>query len=237
MACRAIFLDFDDTLHDFRGAYDRAFARGAAMVCAAAMVDAAELQRRCQAPWAASWEDFVGGRCDETGLWSARTASVLEQAGLARDHPAGRDFTDRYVAAMRAELRLFPDTAAALDLVETVRPRPRLGILTNGPRSVQRERIGHLGLAARVDFIVVSGELGTAKPDPLFFQTALGLAGCTAADAVMIGDNPVADIAGAKAAGLRAVWLDRAGDGWSGPDPGPDIACGDLVAAVRWALG
>lgn len=237
MACRAIFLDFDDTLHDFRRAYDRAFATATAPVCAAAGMEPAELGRRVERPWAATWEDFVAGRHDETGLWAARTGAVLAAAGLPGGHDVAKDFAARYIAAMRAALRLFPDAVDALDLAQAARPRPRLGILTNGPQGVQRARIAHLDLTARVDFVVVSGEIGVAKPDPAFFAAALRLAGCAPPDAVMIGDNPVADIAGAKGAGLRAVWLDRAGAGWPGIAPTPDRTARDLVQAVRWALG
>ncbi len=236
MPCRALFLDFDDTLHDFSGAYARAFARAAATVCATAGLAPADLRQRCQAPWAAIWEDFVGGRTDEDGLWAARTAAVLAQAGLPPGAEAGGGFRGLYLEAMASELRLFPDAPDALDLAHARRPRPLLAILTNGPRSVQRTRIGHLGLAERVDFVLVSGELGVAKPDRAFFTNALRQAGCAPDDAVMIGDNPVADIAGAKAAGLRAVWVDRAGGGWPDAVARPDAAFPDLVQAVRWAL-
>lgn len=236
MSCRAIFLDFDDTLHDYRGAYNRAFERATAPICAAAGVAATDLRQRCQAPWAAIWEDFVAGRMDEEGLWAARTAAVLAQAGLPPDAEAASGFTGRHLAAMASELRLFADAAEALDLVHSRRPRPLLAILTNGPQSVQRRRIDQLGLSSRVDFVVVSGELGVAKPDLAFFTAALRQADCAAADAVMIGDNPVADIAGAKAAGLRAVWVDRAGGEWTATGARPDAAFPDLVGAVRWAL-
>lgn len=238
MAAAAVFLDFDDTLHDFSGAYDRAFARAAAPVCARAVgVTPAALLLRCRAPWAAVWEDFVSGRTDEQGLWAARSAAVLALAGLAPDASLSAAFHDAYRAAMDEELCLFPDAVAALDLVRATEPRPCLAILTNGPASVQRRRILHLGLAERVDFILVSGEFGVAKPDPAFFAEALRLAGVPAAAAVMIGDNPAADVGGAKASGLRAVWLDRSGAGWSGGEGGPDAISPDLLQAVRWALG
>ena len=53
-----------------------------------------------------------------------------------------------------------------------------------------------------------------AKPDPRIFAIALERLGCAAADAVMIGDSWPADIEGARAAGVRAIWFNRSGQRW-----------------------
>ena len=87
-------------------------------------------------------------------------------------------------------------------------------IVTNGPGRLQRAKIAAAGLDRRVDHVLVSGECGVHKPDPAIFQRALALAGCAAGDAVMIGDHPVMDIAGARAVGIPAVmvrtrWFDE----------------------------
>jgi FMN phosphatase YigB (HAD superfamily) len=49
------------------------------------------------------------------------------------------------------------------------------------------------------------------KPSPLIFRAALELVGCEAECAVMVGDSPADDVAGARAVGMRALLLDRAG--------------------------
>ena len=52
---------------------------------------------------------------------------------------------------------------------------------------------------------------GASKPDPAIFEYALELAGCSAARALHVGDSLEEDVNGARAAGIEAVWLNRAG--------------------------
>jgi len=67
------------------------------------------------------------------------------------------------------------------------------------------------GLAGYFSAVVVSGELGAGKPDPAIFRHALREVGCDAEHAVMVGDSLTRDVLGALDAGLRAVWVNRAG--------------------------
>ena len=69
------------------------------------------------------------------------------------------------------------------------------------------------GLGGTVDGIVTSAESGHRKPDPAIFQSALQVAGCGADEVVHVGDTVAEDIAGAEAAGIRALHIDRAGGG------------------------
>jgi putative hydrolase of the HAD superfamily len=69
------------------------------------------------------------------------------------------------------------------------------------------------GLAPLLDGAVSSAAVGVAKPAPAIFERALSLAGARAADAVHVGDSPSEDVAGALAAGITPVLIDRAGDG------------------------
>ncbi len=62
-----------------------------------------------------------------------------------------------------------------------------------------------LGLAALLDCVVLPGEVGVAKPDPAIFARALARLGVRAEAAVFVGDRADEDLAGARAAGLRAI--------------------------------
>ena len=235
----AVFLDFDDTLHDFTGAYRGALLQAVGAVCLAAgpSCDPARLAERCAAAWAEIWERFVRGEIGETSLWAERSACALTLAGMAPDPSLAAAVHTGYLAGMDAGLRLYPETSAALGLLREARPQPVVGLLTNGPALTQRERLARLGLAGHFRPLVISGELGCAKPDPRFFKTALDQAGVHPRSAVMIGDHPVADVAGAQRVGLRAIWLNRGSAPWPA-DAGsaPEAICGDLAAAIRQAL-
>ncbi len=78
------------------------------------------------------------------------------------------------------------------------------------------------------------------KPSPDYFRAALSSMGCTAAEAIMIGDDVESDVGGAMAAGLGGI-LVRTGKYQAGAenriDPPPDRVADDLSAAVDWILG
>jgi putative hydrolase of the HAD superfamily len=64
-------------------------------------------------------------------------------------------------------------------------------------------------LAELVDGVVSSATVGAAKPAPVLFEAALAAAGCSAADALHVGDSLSKDVEGASQAGIAAVLLDR----------------------------
>ena len=69
------------------------------------------------------------------------------------------------------------------------------------------------GLDGLLDGTVTSASTGSRKPDAGIFRAALELAGCEPAEALHVGDTPEEDVAGARAAGIRPLLLDRNGDG------------------------
>jgi FMN phosphatase YigB (HAD superfamily) len=75
------------------------------------------------------------------------------------------------------------------------------------------EVLGHCGLDGLLDGVVTSASIGRRKPDPAVFQAALAIAGCESDEAIHVGDSPEEDIAGARSAGIRALLIDRAGEG------------------------
>ena len=92
-------------------------------------------------------------------------------------------------------------------LLNRLRQRYRLGLITNGPSWTQRAKIDRLELHRWFDCMIVSGEFGVDKPDPHIFRHLLGQFDVDAHAAVMIGDNPDADIRGAHAVGMQAIWI------------------------------
>jgi putative hydrolase of the HAD superfamily len=70
--------------------------------------------------------------------------------------------------------------------------------------------------------VVVSGELGIGKPDARVLAAALTALGVGPDGATMVGDSPERDVAGARAAGLAAVWINRTGRLLAAGEPRPD---------------
>jgi putative hydrolase of the HAD superfamily len=84
-----------------------------------------------------------------------------------------------------------------------------VGIVTNNAVAEQIEKLAHLGMTDWVDVLVISEEAGVRKPDAAIFRLALERCGASADEAVMVGDSWGADVMGARAAGIRVVWLNR----------------------------
>lgn len=127
--------------------------------------------------------------------------------------------------------KAFDDAAPAL---RELRSRGlRLAVVSNWDCSL-REVLDSAGVLELVDHVVASAEVGAAKPDPAPFHAALEALGCDAGEVVHVGDREDNDMAGAQAAGVRAVLLRREAAGAVGGAalPGPAIASLADLAAV-----
>ena len=93
-----------------------------------------------------------------------------------------------------------------LALLARLRKRYRLALLSNYPcgRSI-RDSLGKIGLADVFETVVVSGDVGYVKPHPRPFEILLSQLGVDASDCILIGDNWLADIQGAKRMGMQAI--------------------------------
>ncbi len=152
--------------------------------------------------------------------------SALEAFDVDDDDLAAT-MAEVFMTERRARQVVFPEAEAVL---RDLKRDHRVGLLTNGAPDLQREKLAGSGLGKYFDAVIVSGDLGYGKPDPRVFMHLLGLLKTPPSDAVMVGDNPSRDIAGARAAGVYAVWIDRGGD--RKPDAGstPDARIDDLRA-------
>lgn len=100
-----------------------------------------------------------------------------------------------------------PSEATANVLRELRERELKLGVITNGPSSLQRRKLAALALDRSFDVILVSGEEGVRKPDAEIFRRALTRLEVEAHEAMFVGDHPVADVEGSHRAGLLAVWM------------------------------
>jgi putative hydrolase of the HAD superfamily len=109
-----------------------------------------------------------------------------------------------------------------------------MALVTNGAACLQREKLSASGLSERFEVVVVSADLGVAKPDSAVFEHALSGLGAERDHAVMVGDSIAKDVDGALGAGLDAVWVNR--NGRSAPPDRPDLVeistLGDLPGVL-----
>lgn len=208
---RSILLDLDDTLCDYTSARDLrlriAFSEATGLA-----EDAPELGALVAASVAAhphGADHFV---------------DLLARFGYP-DTARAQEAAAWYRANRFHGLALFADAAAVLEHLRFPGiglPARTLGIITNGPAEVQREKVSLLQVEPLVDFVIISGEFGVAKPDPSIFREALQRAGAAPEETVFVGDSAEYDIAGAHASGLRTVWVNRRGTPWAAAGRAPD---------------
>lgn len=130
-------------------------------------------------------------------------------------------------ATARNSVELYPDALPALERLGTLRP---VASLTNGNADLER-----IGLHMHFAYQITAREIGVAKPDARIFHAAATLLGVAPENILHIGDDPELDVVGAREAGLRTAWINRAGHPWPGVlGPAPDLDLRDLAALVEW---
>jgi 2-haloalkanoic acid dehalogenase type II len=185
---QAILFDLDDTLYDLRSYWSERLRLALEVVLARyphfdcdALVRTAIAER----VYMEHWPDFL------------RRQGVADEVLIAETHELfRREWFERLV--------LYDDAAHTL---AALRPRFKLGLVTNGPSQIQRPKIERFGLADYLDVLIVSEEVGIAKPDPAIFRLALERLDVGANEALFVGDSPEYDLRGAEAAGIPFIWM------------------------------
>ena len=145
--------------------------------------------------------------------------------GLGAGAPSPARLAPLLVDSLR--FRLFHDVVPALDALAAA--GLRLGVVSNWDCSLPGV-LEDLGIAGRFDVVAASATAGAAKPDPAIFHVALEAVGAAPGAALHCGDLPNADCAGARAAGIRAVLIDRRGAHPEGRCP----RIASLAELARW---
>ncbi|HIJ65698.1 MAG TPA: HAD family hydrolase [Candidatus Hydrogenedentes bacterium] len=180
--------------------------------------------------WEGLWARFLG---DDPRLAALREWApeyrrrawnrALEEHGI-RNPAFAEELAEIFGAERRARHALFPDVE---DVLKEVHGKYELALVTNGLADHQQEKLCGAGLADHFDVVVISGEIGAAKPDRRIFNHALRRLGAPPQEAVMVGNSLQRDIVGAQAAGIRGVWLNRQRKDCEG-DVTPDVQIATL---------
>lgn len=199
---RAVLFDLDDTLFDHRRSARAALE--AVHRLHAASLDFAALEHQHGIYLEEMHLEVLAGRI---GLDDARRER-FRKVFLALGVTLAPGDVDRVASAYRSGYmvnRRALDGAAAL--LAGLRSHARIVIVTNNLLEEQQDKLQVCGLAPLVDVLVASGDVGVSKPDPEIFRIALERAGVGASQAVMLGDSWASDVAGARRAGISAVWF------------------------------
>ena len=129
-------------------------------------------------------------------------AGMIEQFGLPPD--LAKDLLSDYRAGFPSACLLFPDAAETLAVLRA--SGLRLGLITNGSVRMQSRKLECLALSSAFDTILISAAEGISKPDTEIFYRASERLHVDPVRAAFVGDHPEVDVAGARAAGMFAIW-------------------------------
>ena len=193
-------------------------------------------------------------QCDFTNHLASTAVSTITAALLTADvrgyrprEDVLRDFAQRLpwrtvpeVSRLRRHWETcFPRSVVArVGLAETLSALHargmHLGIVTNGEVRFQEPKITQLSIGRYLSTVVISEAVQVQKPDPRIFAHALAAIGCAALHTWFVGDDPINDVLGAAAVGLRPIWLTGV-QPWPPEHPAPRwqiAALGELLTMV-----
>jgi len=201
---KAIFFDADDTLFDYPQA-----ERAALLACIgefALPTDAETFIAAYRRHNHDVWQEFERGETDQATLRVERFRRLAAELGLP-GLPLERVSTF-YLEELACQSQLLP---GALELVQGLAQEYPLALITNGIAAVQNKRFAASPITPHFRSIVISEEVGAAKPDPRIFRPALEKIGVDAADVLYVGDSVTSDMAAARNAGMDFCWFNPGG--------------------------
>ncbi|MBQ2955634.1 MAG: YjjG family noncanonical pyrimidine nucleotidase [Clostridia bacterium] len=199
MKFKAIFMDNDGTLMDFKA------AEANALNCVIDQLgidspDAPEVYSRINDQ---CWKDFEKGLITQEQLRLRRFRELMEYFGCGYEEDKVKITAETYVEELSHQNILLP---GALDVVKQISAHLPVYILTNGISKVQHGRIDTSPLAPYLSGLLISTEIGAPKPAPDMYLRALEMAQIEPCEALMIGDSLSSDIRGAVNLGIPACW-------------------------------
>ncbi len=149
------------------------------------------------------WHDYNHGRVDKEHIRKNRFKMVLKGRKVDDEVARSEQMSSYFLHQCASKGHLIDHT---IDLLEYLAPKYEMSIITNGFDETQWIKLKTSGISDYFVHVITSESAGHRKPAVEIFDHALELSGTAPHEVLMIGDNPATDIAGAHAAGWKAVW-------------------------------
>ena len=197
---KAVILDLDDTLYAFEPLHDEAMER----VCEYTCKELGISVQRFEEAYAFGKNEtkrLLGdvASCHNRVLYSQK---ALEYLGVSIV-PMSMEMYDIYWGTILGKMRLRDGVREFLGRIRE--QGIKVLICTDLTVHIQHRKIKTLGIQDDIDYLVTSEEAGREKPSPEIFALCLAKLGLPAEEVCCIGDSPVRDVEGARAAGMHAI--------------------------------
>lgn len=152
-------------------------------------------------------------------IWVERSRQLFEQWGVEVPAEVGGEA----YCGIHANAPVYADVPPALELL---RSRYQLAVLSDADNDFLESSVRRNGLT--FETVIASEEMGIYKPHVKLFQEVCGRLDVEPANAVYVGDSPWSDIAGARNAGMHAVWINRHDASWPEEIEPPEASVANL---------
>lgn len=149
------------------------------------------------------WDLFDLKKIEKSVIRDKRFPMVLERLRLD-DLSLALTMQDQFIDLCPRKKKIFP---MAVEVIQQLSKHYQLHIITNGFEEIQLLKLKSAGVDGYFDQLITSELAGAQKPDTRIFNFALQKVHAEPSESLMIGDNLVADVMGAKKAGMEAIFF------------------------------
>jgi putative hydrolase of the HAD superfamily len=147
------------------------------------------------------WDQYDTGKIHRDVIRYERFHKILLQLGID-DYDLSLNLSNDYVSESPKKSALMPN---AIEILEHLHAKYPLSVITNGFEEIQSTKLASSGITHYFKSVVTSARAGHKKPAKEIFEFALAETGFLASESIMIGDNVLTDIAGARNASIDTV--------------------------------
>lgn len=198
-----LFIDLDDTIYDFSGASRESFRETYDLLHYERYFDSFEHYLSLYEPYNLElWRIYGEGKITKEELNRRRYSHPLECVGV-NDRQLADTFCREALGRIPTKGPLMP---GALELLEYLRPKYNMYILSNGFKELQSRKMRTAGIDGYFDALILSEDIGINKPNRELYEYALVRTGSKLNESLMIGDMFDTDIVGAANIGMEQMY-------------------------------
>ena len=205
---RNLFIDLDDTVYDFSAASRESFLETYEQLHYERYFDSFEHYMSLYEPYNLElWRIYGEGKITKDELNRRRYSHPLEAVGV-NDPQLATTFCSKALGLIPTKGHLVP---GAVELLEHLRPKYNLYILSNGFKELQSRKMQTAGIDKYFDALILSEDIGVNKPDCRLYEYAMRKTASAPQESLMIGDMFDTDIVGAANFGIDSLYYNPKG--------------------------
>ena len=203
---KAVLFDVDDTLINTRKAQENAISEFRRFYKEFKDADDKEFKEKWNDITEECYNKYLAKEYSFEHMRAERMMKIFQSYGKIISEEEGKEIFKEYLKIYENNWMLFDDSE---DVINFLKEKYKLAIISNGDSMQQRQKIENLGLNKYFSDVFISEEVGFEKPKKEIFEIACKKINVMPENSIMIGDKFKVDIEGSINAGLNAIWVNR----------------------------